>query len=92
MPESPHSSATTVLGLRKLPARYAAVVTPFFLSMIMTCVVALISTLHGVGLTDGLVRTWLGAWGLSWLIAFPVLLFVLPVVRRLTAMFVDTKA
>lgn len=92
MSEPSQSPATTFLGLRKLPARYAAVVTPFFLSLIMTCVVALISTLHGVGLADGLVRTWLGAWGLSWLIAFPVLLFVLPLVRRLTAMVVDSKA
>ncbi|EPH31988.1 hypothetical protein L293_1764 [Acinetobacter gyllenbergii CIP 110306 = MTCC 11365] len=32
--------------------------------------------------------TWMSAWGISWLIAFPVLLLVLPVVRKLTLLLV----
>jgi hypothetical protein len=32
---------------------------------------------------------WLGAWGLSWVVAFPTVLLLLPVVRRLTAMVVQ---
>ena len=73
------------LGFAKLPARYAAVVMPFFLSVIMTFVVSFISTLRGAGLGYGFLPLWLGSWGLSWLVAFPTLLLVLPVVRRVTA-------
>lgn len=76
-------------GFRKLPARYAAIVLPFFLSCIMTCLISAISTLRGVGFAPGVLHLWLGSWGVSWLIAFPTLMAVLPVVRRLTGKFVE---
>lgn len=77
------------LGLPKLPARYAGVVLPFLLSIFMTCIVSMISTLAGVGLAAHFFKIWLTAWGLSWLVAFPTLLLVLPVVRKLTAVLVN---
>jgi hypothetical protein len=75
---------------RKLPARYAGLIMPLLLSIFMTCIVSLISTLHGIGLTPGLFRVWMGAWGLSWVIAFPTLLLVLPLVRGATRALVES--
>ncbi len=75
---------------QKLPAHYAKVVMPFFLSVLMTCVVSMISTWRGLGWAAWTLHVWLGSWGLSWLIAFPVLLLVLPVVRKLTTLVVRT--
>ncbi|GAB3491676.1 DUF2798 domain-containing protein [Curvibacter fontanus] len=77
------------LGLPKLPARAAVWVMPLLLSVLMTFIVSLISTLRSVGLTPELPRLWLGSWALSWLVAFPTLLFVLPLVRKATAAIVD---
>ncbi|RWB58959.1 DUF2798 domain-containing protein [Mesorhizobium sp.] len=68
---------------RKLPARYASVVGPLVLSLLMTFIVSFISTLKSLGLHPNLPAIWLTAWGLSWLVAFPTLLLVLPVVRRI---------
>ncbi|MEI7514169.1 MAG: DUF2798 domain-containing protein [Betaproteobacteria bacterium] len=82
-PESPPTRSP--FGLTKLPSRYATVVMPFFLSIIMTCVVSLISTLRGAGFGAGFFPLWLGSWGLSWVVAFPTLLLVLPLVRKATA-------
>ena len=84
------NSSTSVFGFRKLPARYASVVMPFFLSVLMTCIMSLISTLRGVGWSTGVIHLWLGSWAISWLIGFPVLLLVLPLVRRLTSLVVVT--
>jgi hypothetical protein len=84
----PLQTPPTVFGFRKLPPRAALVVTPLILSILMTSIVSLISTLNGVGLTPGFLDLWLRAWGLSWIVAFPVLLFVLPAVRRVTAALV----
>jgi hypothetical protein len=85
----PSSARRGPLGLALLHTRYAAVVMPFFLSVIMTCVVSLVSTLRGVGLAPGFLPLWLGSWALSWLIAFPTLLVVLPLVRKVTFVFVQ---
>ena len=74
---------------RRLPARYASIVMPFLLSLLMTALVSLISTARSVGIVPELLRLWPGNWGLSWLVAFPVTLVVLPVVRRLTAALVE---
>jgi len=76
--------------MRKLPARYAGLVMPFLLSILMTFIVSLISTLRSVGMVDHFTSVWMGSWALSWLVAFPTLLVVLPLVRRLTGMLVET--
>jgi len=73
---------------RKLPARYAALVMPFVLSLLMTCVISAISTLQALGPGAEFLGTWPRAWALSWLIGFPTLLLVLPVVRRIVALIV----
>lgn len=73
----------------KLPKRYAAFVMPLFLSILMTCIVSAVSTVRSLGFTNDALHAWPGAWLLSWLIAFPCLLLVLPLVRRLVAMVVE---
>ncbi|MBA2673961.1 DUF2798 domain-containing protein [Ramlibacter sp.] len=70
--------------MTKLPPRFAGLVMPLFLSVIMTFVISMVSTLRGIGPAPDFLRVWLGAWGISWVVAFPTLLGVLPLVRRLT--------
>ena len=79
-----------MIAVRKLPARYAPVVMPLVLSVLMTFVVSMISTLRSLGPTQAFLATWPGAWALSWLVAFPTLLAVLPLVRRIVALVVTS--
>lgn len=80
----------TFLGLPKVPARYATFVMQVLLSLLMTFVVSLISTLRALGPSPDFFRLWFGAWGLSWLVGFPTLVVVMPIVRRLTAALTET--
>jgi len=73
----------------KLPARYAAIIMPLALSVLMTFVVSAISTLRSLGPTPAFIAMWPAAWALSWLVAFPTLLAVLPLVRRIVALVVE---
>jgi hypothetical protein len=75
---------------RKLPARYATIVLPLFLSLLMTLVISGVSTLMSLGPTRAFVTTWPAAWAGSWIIGFPTLVTVLPLVRRLVALVVET--
>ena len=74
---------------RKLPARYASIVMPLVLSILMTFVVSGISTLKSLGPTSDFLTTWPAAWALSWMVAFPTLLAMLPLVRRIVALVVE---
>ena len=86
---APTPPPKTFLGTRKLPARYATLVMPLLLTLLMAFVVSLISTLRAVGFPPGFFALWLGAWGLSWIVAFPTVMVVFPLVRRMTAALVD---
>lgn len=81
-------SATTARW-RRLPKRSAGIVMPLLLSIIMTFVVSLVSTVKAVGLPPDLLPRWLQAWGVSWVLAYPTLLLVLPVVRWLANALVE---
>ena len=78
--------------MRKLPARHAAWVTPLLLTLFMTCIVSFISTFKGVGFGPRFVEVWLSAWRWSWVVAFPAMLMVLPVAKRLTAAVVHVRS
>lgn len=73
------------LFAHRIPHRWAGLVMPLILSLLMTFVVSLISTMRAKGFTADVLSTWPSAWGLSWLVAFPTLLVVLPLVRRLVS-------
>jgi len=75
---------------RKLPARFSTTVMPLVLSLLMTFIVSAISTLKGLGLSASFLPTWLASWGISWLIAFPTLLALLPLVRRIVGIVCET--
>ena len=90
---SPESQpiARSPLGFAKLPAHWGRFVMPFFLSVVMTCVISGVSSLRAVGFTADCLPLWLGSWSLSWVFAYPTLLLVLPLARRATAAFVRSE-
>lgn len=75
-----------------MPARFAPVLFGFVLSALMSLVVSGIATLRNSGPVDGFVELRLGAWLPSWLVAFPVVLVVAPVARRLVGLLVKAPA
>ena len=76
--------------MSKLPARYNGIALPFVLSLLMSCIVSGISTIRILGVGPDFVASWMGAWAWSWLVAFPAILVVLPIARRIVAMAVET--
>ena len=64
---------------------------PLILSMLMTCVISGISTVNALGFSAEALRDWPVAWMLSWAVAFPTLILVLPVVRRIVGVLVAAE-
>lgn len=73
---------------RKLPHGYARVLMPLILSVLMSAIVSAVATATTVGLSQSFVATWPNAWAASWFVAFPSLLLLLPVVRRVVTWMV----
>jgi hypothetical protein len=66
-----------------IPGKYSAVVFGLLLSGLMSLLVSGITTLRLNGWAAGLVGMWVGAWLTAWLLAFPAVLVVAPLARRL---------
>ena len=80
------------MAFRKLPHRYITFVLPLVISVFMSCIVSGVATFHSLGMSEGLFHSWMVAWGLSWVIAFPTLLTIMPIARRLVFMIVEPVA
>ena len=72
--------------------RFAPVLFGFVLSALMSLIVSGIATFRNAGPVDGFITLWFGAWLPSWLVAFPTVLVVAPLARRLVAMLVKAPA
>jgi len=72
--------------MRKIPARYTWLVMPAILALLMTFVVSGISTVRAIGLAPDFTAKWMSAWAISYLVAYPTLLVVMPVVRRIVGL------
>jgi hypothetical protein len=68
-----------------IPARFAPIVFGFILSGLMSCIVSGIATLRAIGLPPEFMFKWMTSWGFSWAVAFPTVLVVAPMTRRIVA-------
>ncbi|GAB1478362.1 DUF2798 domain-containing protein [Paracoccaceae bacterium] len=75
-----------------MPPRFAPVLFGFVLSALMSFIVSGIATFRNAGLVDGFLNLWVSAWLPSWIIAFPTVLIVAPMARRLVGMLVKSPA
>ncbi|WP_103259214.1 DUF2798 domain-containing protein [Tabrizicola aquatica] len=71
-----------------IPARFSPVLFGLILSGLMSLIVSGLSTARALGLGEGFVAVWLGNWAVSWAIAFPTVLVVAPLTRRIVARLV----
>ncbi len=77
--------------MKFIPKRIKCMLQPFLISGLMTLVVSGVSTAMSASKVGGFcIGLWLGAWGLSWLVAFPTLVLILPFVRRVTFQLVGS--
>lgn len=70
-----------------MPPRFAPILFGLVLSGLMSLIVSGIATLRAVWpeADAGFLATWMGSWLFSWGVAFPTVLVVGPLTRRLVA-------
>jgi hypothetical protein len=71
-----------------IPNKYAPAVFAFILSGLMSLMVSGIATFRATGLAADFFSLWIGAWITAWLFAFPAVMLVSPVARRMVGALV----
>ncbi len=68
-----------------IPARFAPILFGLILSGLMSFIVSGLSTARAIGLSAELPFIWMPNWAISWAVAFPTVLVVAPITRRIVA-------
>ncbi|MFT5507074.1 MAG: hypothetical protein ACI89J_000138 [Hyphomicrobiaceae bacterium] len=68
----------------KLPAFFEPIVFGLLLSGLMSQVVSGIATWNALGFVADFTPRWLESWLFAWAVAFPSVLVIAPLVRRIT--------
>ena len=55
----------------------------------MSGIISMINMLRNLGWIDGFMALWFHNWMISWAIAFPIVVTLLPFVRKFTGLLVD---
>ena len=74
-----------------IPSKYEQITFIFFVSICMSCVVSGVSVLNTAGFVNKFFGLWMAAWMKSWVVAFPSLLVIAPLVRRFVEKFLIEK-
>lgn len=74
--------------IQKFHPKHLAWLMPLILSCLMSGSISFINILLNKGYFDGFAIVWIKTWGMSWLIAFPLILVFLPLVRKFLMKFV----
>ncbi len=75
--------------MQKLPQKYYNVTFSFLMAFIMSALMSFVVTSYNLGFSDDLLIRWLKAWRFAFIVAFPILLVVAPVVRKFTAQLIQ---
>ncbi len=71
-----------------IPAKYTAIVFAFFMAMLMAFVMSAVLTLVNLGFVADFFSRWMKAFAVAWVCAFPAVMVMAPLARKLTAKFV----
>lgn len=66
-----------------IPKKYAPIVFAFFMALLMSCFMSLVISIFNVGWVHNIVSIWLKAWAFAFCVAFPTVVIVSPVVKKL---------
>ena len=66
-------------------SRFEPIIFALFVSIMMTFVISGVSTHSAISFSKGFIASWMSAWGMSWVVTYPIQLIVLPMAQKLVS-------
>jgi hypothetical protein len=83
------SSSPYIVGrIPKLPPKFALVVMPLLMSGLMSGIICMVNLLRAMGWSVQVLHAWPSTWLLAWCVAFPTVMLVMPLVKKITTKLV----
>jgi len=69
--------------------KYQKVLFAFLMALMMSGIMSLVISVFNLGLHANIVHIWLKAWGFAFVVAFPTIMLVAPIVQRLVNRLIE---
>jgi len=66
--------------------KYQQIVFSFAMALLMSGIMSFVISIFNVGMVANIVTIWLQAWGFAFVVAFPTIIIVSPVVHKLVSL------
>ncbi|WP_159819431.1 DUF2798 domain-containing protein [Colwellia sp. 20A7] len=63
--------------------KHHKIVFSFFMALLMSCIMSFVISVFNVGMVSNIIDIWLNAWSFAFLVAFPAIIIVSPIVHKL---------
>lgn len=60
------------------------------MALFMSCIMSFVISVFNVGIVDDILVIWLKSWSFAFIVAFPAVLMVAPIVRKIVAIVIKT--
>ena len=71
--------------------KYQKLVFAFFMALIMSCIMSFVISAFNVGLHSQIVQVLLKAWAFAFVVAFPTIMVVAPIVQKLVNLVIKQE-
>ena len=62
--------------------KYKKIISSLLMSLFMSCFMSLVICIYSIGLESNIIFVWLKTWAFSFIVAFPAIILISPVVYR----------
>ena len=66
--------------------KHHKMVFSFFMALLMSCIMSFVISIFNVGMVVNIVAIWLKAWSFAFIVAFPAIIIVSPLVHKLVSL------
>jgi len=66
--------------------KHHKIVFSFFMALLMSCIMSFVISVFNVGMVTNIVTIWLKAWSFAFVVAFPAIIIVSPIVHKLVSL------
>ncbi len=74
-----------------IDCKYKKIIYSFFMSLFMSCTISLIICIYNFGLENNIIAAWLNAWFLSFVVSFPTIILLSPIIYRFVNLIISDK-
>ena len=69
-----------------IPRKHHKIVFSFFMALLMSGIMSFVISVFNVGLVTNIITLWLQAWSFAFIVAFPTIIIVSPLVHKLVSL------